>query len=169
MRLKYQILFGFFIIGIIIAVVFDFFRTYRSLKKVSSIKLVIQDIIYFFVSTFIILWGIINILDSSIRLYIFIAIFLGSVFHFTFFSKYSRKVYSFLFKTFKKIVDFFLLPLKLILYIILKNCIIIKKIVKKCCKKFFNMLTFIIDKLKIHKISLNLKKTKEGINYEKSS
>ena len=169
MQLKSQILFGFFIIGIIIAIIFDFFRTYRSLKRVSSMKVIIQDIIYFFVSTFIILWGIINILDSSIRLYIFIPIILGSALHFTFFSKYSQKVYKFLFKTSKEIIDFFLLPLNLILYIILKNCIILKKIVKKCCKKFFNMLTFIIDKLKITKISLKVKKTKEGINYEKSS
>ncbi len=169
MQLKSQILFGFFIIGIIIAIIFDFFRTYRSLKRVSSMKVIVQDIIYFFVSTFIILWGIINILDSSIRLYIFIAIILGSALHFTFFSKYSQKVYKFLFKTSKEIIDFFLLPLNLILYIILKNCIILKKFVKKCCKKFFNMLTFIIDKLKITKISLKVKKTKEGINYEKSS
>lgn len=168
MQLKSQILFGFFIIGIIIAIIFDFFRTYRSLKRVSSMKVIVQDIIYFFVSTFIILWGIINILDSSIRLYIFIAIILGSALHFAFFSKYSQKVYRFLFKTSKEIIDFFLLPLNLILYIILKNCIILKKIVKKCCKKFFNMLTFIIDKLKITKISLKFKKTKEGINYEKS-
>ena len=131
-------------------------------------KVIVQDIIYFFVSTFIILWGIINILDSSIRLYIFIAIILGSALHFAFFSKYSQKVYRVLFKTSKEIIDFFLLPLNLILYIILKNCIILKKIVKKCCKKFFNMLTFIIDKLKITKISLKFKKTKEGINYEKS-
>lgn len=168
MQLKSQILFGFFIIGIIIAIIFDFFRTYRSLKRVSSMKVIVQDIIYFFVSTFIILWGIINILDSSIRLYIFIAIILGSALHFAFFSKYSQKVYRVLFKTSKEIIDFFLLPLNLILYIILKNCIILKKIVKKCCKKFFNMLTFIIDKLKITKISLKFKKTKEGINYEKS-
>ena len=112
-------------IGIIIAIIFDFFRTYRSLKRVSSMKVIVQDIIYFFVSTFIILWGIINILDSSIRLYIFIAIILGSALHFAFFSKYSQKVYRVLFKTSKEIIDFFLLPLNLILYIILKNCIII--------------------------------------------
>lgn len=158
-----QTLFGFFVIGIIIAIIFDFFRSYRSLKRISSIKVIIQDIIYFFIATFVIFWGIINILDSSIRLYIFLAIILGSVIYFIFFSKYIKKIYTGFFKTFKKLFEFFLLPLKLNIYILVKICMITKKIIKKCCKKFFYVITWILKK-----ISLNFKKTKEGIDYEKS-
>lgn len=159
---------GFFVIGMLIAVIFDFFRTFRSLKKVSSTNVILQDIVYFFIATFVIFWGIINVLDSSIRLYIFLAIGLGSVFHFVFFSKYTKKIYIFGFRISKKVFNFFLLPIYLILYIILKNCIIMKKIIKKCCKKFFYVITFILKKLKLKKFSLNFRKTKEGISYEKS-
>ena len=151
---------GFFVIGVIIAIIFDFFRTYRKIKRSPTSFVILQDIIFFLLATIVIFIGIITILDTSIRLYVFIAIICGCVFHFTFFSKYTMKGYELLFKTSKKILDFILLPIKLILYIIVKNCINIKKISKKCCKMFFYMITFKQKSLTKRDFKIKQKKVK---------
>lgn len=159
---------GFFLIGVLIAIIFDFFRTYRQLKKTSVITVIIQDIIYFFIATSIIIIGVVNILDSNMRLYIFIAIILGCITHFIFLSKHIINLYKIIFRTSKAILEFIFLPLNLILYIIVKICIFIQKITKKCCKKFFYVITFVKKLLEKINIRRKNKITKEGINYEKS-
>ena len=159
---------GFFLIGILIAIIFDFFRTYRLLNKTTAFVLIIQVIIYLFISTSIIILGVINILDSSMRLYIFFAIVLGCVIYYIFFSKYIIKLYSFLFRTAKAIFEFIFLPINLTLYIIVKICIFIKKMTKKCCKKFFYVVTLIQNLFKNIKFKTKDKKIKEGINNEES-
>ena len=125
--------------------------------------MIIQDILFFIISTCIIMFGIINILDSSLRLYIFVAIILGSFLHFTFFSKYFLKLYNFLFKASYEIFEFIFLPFKLIIYVVIKVCIKIQKIVKKCCKKFCYMVTFSKKLVKKRRIKSKKIQTKEGI------
>lgn len=61
-------------VGVIIALIFDFFRAIRKLKKVDTIGVIIQDILFFLITSVIIVVSIIYILDSNIRLYIFLAI-----------------------------------------------------------------------------------------------
>ena len=159
---------NFFLIGILISIILDFFRTYRKLNKTSVITVLVQDIIYFFIATSIIIIAVINILDSSIRLYIFIAIITGCILYFVVFSKYVIRLYKILFKTSKSILEFALLPLSLIIHLIVKICIFMQKITKKCCKKFFYVVTFIKKPFRKFNIRIKNKKTKEGINYEKS-
>lgn len=64
----------FVFIGILIALVFDFFRAYRKYKKVNYIGVIFQDIIFFLIVSIIIIFSIIYILDSNIRIYIFLAV-----------------------------------------------------------------------------------------------
>ena len=53
----------FVLIGVIISIIFDFFRSYRMNKKVSNISVMIQDILFFVIATIIIIMGIVYILD----------------------------------------------------------------------------------------------------------
>ncbi len=158
---------GFVIIGIVIAVIFDFFRALRKIKKIPPLIVVIQDIIYFIIATLIIMYGVIKILDTNMRFYIFLAIILGCFIHFSFLSKYAIKLYIILFKASKSIVDFFVLPLYLNIYVVARICIFMKKIVKKCCKKFFYVITFITESLKKRKNKVK-KRKKKVLNYEES-
>lgn len=133
----------FIVIGIVISVIFDFFRAYRKNKRISAFFVAFQDIIYFLIATFVIVLGVINILDSSMRLYVFIAIGIGIGIYFSVMSKYVLNIYLKIFNMSKKILDFFLLPFTYIKGIFVKIYSFLRKIVKKCCKKFSNMVTLI--------------------------
>ena len=159
-------LIGFVIIGIVIAIIFDFFRALRKVKKIPPFIVVIQDIIYFIIATLVIMYGIISILDTNMRLYIFIAIILGCLIYFNFFSKHVINLYIILFKMSKNILEFIILPFYLSIYLIVKICIIIKKIAKKCCKKFFYVITLIQKSLKKKKIKVKKRKKKVLKNEE---
>lgn len=138
----------FLMIGIIMSVIFDFFRAYRKIKKVSFMTVAIQDILYFLIITTILIFSIIFLLNTNIRLYIFLAIFVGIIIYITFFSKYFIHMYIFIFKTIKKIGLFLILPFLLLKQIILKIYTFLKKIIEKCCKMFSNVVLNIYNSLK---------------------
>ena len=89
--------FEFVLIGMLISFIFDFFRSYRKIKKVNTVVVIIQDIIYFIIVTLIIIFSIVKVLDSQIRLYIFMGIILGSSVYFSTISKYIIKLYIYTF------------------------------------------------------------------------
>ncbi|MEG0873493.1 MAG: spore cortex biosynthesis protein YabQ [Clostridia bacterium] len=124
-------------IGILIAIIFDFFRAYRKLKYISTFGVIVQDIIYFFIATIVIVIGIITLLNSSIRVYTFLAIISGCSIYFFVLSSYVIKFYICFFKVFKKIISYFLLPINLNIDILKSFYTFFKKILKKCCKMFF--------------------------------
>lgn len=72
-----QIFIFFFIIGVTIAIIFDFFRAIRKNFKSSDIATIIQDIMFLFISGSLIIYSIIKLNNGEIRLFIFIGIFLG--------------------------------------------------------------------------------------------
>lgn len=53
----------------------------------------IQDSIYFIIVTMVIIFSIIKLLDSQIRLYVFLGILIGCSVYFTTISKYLMKLY----------------------------------------------------------------------------
>lgn len=166
--------FKFVLIGIVISMIFDFFRAYRKTKKVSNFSVVIQDITYFFIATTIVTLGIIFFLESSIRLYVFIAIILGCLTYLSSFSKYIMSIYVHTINIFKYTFGFILTPLKLMKQILRKIHIFFKKYVKICCKKIKYMVSYLHSKIfgavKKIKIKKKTKKcTKEGQNYEKNT
>ena len=103
--------FDFIIIGIIIATIFDFFRAYRKYKKVSNSSVIFQDILFFCIVSIIIIFSFVYILDSNIRLFIFIAILLGILIYISIFSKYFLKTYDIILKLFFDIISFIFLPI----------------------------------------------------------
>lgn len=135
-------------IGVIVALIFDFFRAYRSRKKVSNFIVMVQDIIYFLIVTIIVIFSIVNFLDSSLRLYILFAIIIGIMLYISLLSKFILKIYDTFFLTLFFIIDVFFTPIKLILQIFKKIYSFFEKNIKKCCKKFFNMVSFICKRFK---------------------
>ncbi len=153
----------FVFIGILISVIFDFFRAYRKLNKVSFVVVALQDIIYFLIITVILILSIIFLLNTSIRLYIFVAIFVGIGIYITFFSKYVIKAYMLMFNTMKRILQFIILPIKLSVENIKKIYTFFEKNIKKCCKMFSNMILILCSAIKSKICNLFKKnhKTKE--------
>lgn len=151
----------FVVIGIFISLVFDFFRAYRGVRKINNFMVFIQDFIYFFLITAIIVFSIIYILDSSLRFYIFIAIILGISIYISMFSQIFLKIYHKFFDTIAFIFDLFILPLKLCFQVITKIYIFLKKCIKKCCKMFFYVISFICNGLQ--KLRLPNIKSKEEV------
>ena len=139
--------FEFVIVGVVISILFDFFRAYRSARKINNFTVLIQDIIYFFLVTIIIIFSIINILDSNLRLYIFFAMVLGIITYISILSKFFLKLYNKFFKTISFVVDVIFSPIKLYIQILRKFYKFFKKNIKKCCKKFFYVLSLICNKL----------------------
>ncbi|MDD3303537.1 MAG: spore cortex biosynthesis protein YabQ [Clostridia bacterium] len=153
----------FITIGVIIALIFDFFRAYRSRKKVKNLTVVIQDIVYFVIVTIIVVVSIVNLLDSNLRLYIFIAIIIGIMLYISLLSKFILKIYDLFFKILFGIIEIFVIPIRLILQIISKIYHFFEKYIKKCCKRIFNMISFIykkVKKVKVPKIKLKTKQKK---------
>lgn len=139
----------FLLIGIIIAIIFDFFRAYRKVKNVSFIVLALQDVLYFAIATIILIFGIIYLLSSNIRLYIYIAIFLGAFIYITFLSKYILKIYILLFKFINGLIKFLISPILLNIQVIINIYKFFKKNIKKCCKKFSYMVLNIYNLVKV--------------------
>ena len=68
-----QVFIFFFIIGIIIGCIFDFFKVLRKSFKYSDIITFIEDII----SAFLIITGIIKLNNGEVRFFLFLGIFFG--------------------------------------------------------------------------------------------
>lgn len=147
----------FIVIGGVIGITFDFFRGYRKIKKVGTVTVVVQDVIYFVMLAAIIVFSIVKLLNSQIRLYIFIAIILGCSLYFSILSKFVIKIYILFFKMFKEIISTVFLPILLELQIFQKIGKILKKICKKCCKMFSYMISFMC-KFGKNKLKKNSKK-----------
>lgn len=133
----------FVIIGAIIGAVFDFFRAYRKVKKTNTALVITQDILLFLIVTVIVILSIIKLLDSQIRLYIFIAIIMGLSIYFCILSKIIISIDIAFIKMFKQIVTIIFLPILLHVSILRKIGVFLKKMIKKCCKMFLFMLSFI--------------------------
>lgn len=145
----------FVMIGILISLIFDFFRAYRNVnkKRSSVVSVMFQDILYFLIATVIIILGIIYILDSSLRVYVFVAILLGICIYTSLLSSIFVKIYSTLIEVTIYTFRFVFLPFNLSLQITRKTYSFFKKNIKKCCKKIFYMISF---KCKVDKNAENI-------------
>lgn len=136
----------FIIDGIIIGLLFDFFRILRKTIKTSDIITYIQDALFWILTGIIILYTTFTFNDGEIRMYMFIAILLGVICYITLISSYIIKINV-------KIVN------------IIKNIII--KIFSTIIVPFkcsFRWIKNLFDKMLAKKIKNNKKrKVKEGI------
>lgn len=74
-----QVFLFFFIIGIIIGIIFDFFRVIRKSFKTTDTITLIEDLVFLLLTSILIILGIIKLNGGEIRFYLFLGIFLGGL------------------------------------------------------------------------------------------
>lgn len=119
-----QLFLVFIINGIIIGILFDFFRILRKSFKTSDFTTYIEDILFWILTGFSILFTLFKFNNGEIRLYMFFAIAIGILFYILIFSSYIIKlnvsIIFFLKKTIKKILFYIYIPIKSILKMVKK-------------------------------------------------
>ena len=73
--------------GIIIGLLFDIFRILRRSFKTSDIVTYLQDILFWVLTGFILLYSIFTFSNGEIRFYMFLGVFLGCLIYMIIFSK----------------------------------------------------------------------------------
>lgn len=116
-------LIAFTVIGIVIGVLFDIFRILRRSFKTADWLTTLQDILFWILAGFIILFSIFKFNNGEIRSYIFVGIALGVLIYILTISKYIVKYSVIIIKFIKKILSY---PINLILKIL--NFLLIKPI-----------------------------------------
>ena len=129
----------FIVNGIIIGVLFDFFRILRKTIKTKNIITYFQDILFWFLTGFIILYSTFTFNNGEIRLFMFIAILVGVIFYMTIISSYIIKInvtiINFIKNIIQKIFNIFITPFrwiyKFVKKILYKPLSFVKKLIIK--------------------------------------
>lgn len=148
--------------GIIIGILFDFFRILRKTFKTSDMITYVEDLLFWILTGSILLYSIFTFNNGEIRLFMFLSIAIGVIAYILLFSSYIIKVnvtiINFLKNIIIRIFDFLSIPFRFFYRII-------KKI-------FFKPISFIIINIrknstnlikKIIKISNNNNKTENNV------
>ncbi len=135
-------LFIFICTGMVIGIVFDIFRIIRKSFKTPDFVTYIEDILFWILTGFILLFSIFAFNNGELRLYIFLALILGLVIYLLTISKYFIKI-SVKFLTFIKNITY--VPIKKyiirpILWFLKKIKCQILKLIKKSNQKTNNKL-----------------------------
>lgn len=147
----------YFLTGIAISILFDFFRSIRKTTKNTNISIYIEDILFWIISFTIILIVMFKFNNLQIRGYLIIAFLLGGVSYYITISKYvvnvNVKILNILKRVVKFINKFFLKLIGRPILFIFINC-------KKFIKKFEN------QKIKRNNVKWNIyyKKLLTNIN-----
>lgn len=91
-----RVLIVFNITGIIIGLIFDFFRAQRRAIKTMNFITYIQDILFWILSGAVIIASAITYTDGEIRSYMVLGLIIGVVFYFTLLSKYVLNLASYI-------------------------------------------------------------------------
>ena len=122
----------FVINGIIIGLVFDFFRILRRTIKTSNIITYIEDVLFWILTGLLVLYNIWYFNSGEIRIYMFLGIILGILIYMSTLSNILIKIFSKILKTLIKVLEF---PFKTIIAIFRKIITAIVKIFTKFTKK----------------------------------
>lgn len=95
----------FIVNGILIGLLFDFFRVLRKSFRTSDIVTYIEDILFWILTGFIILYSIFIFNNGEIRLFLFLGIILGIILYLLFVSSYIIKISVFIINFLKKILS----------------------------------------------------------------
>lgn len=117
----------FVINGVIIGLIFDFFRILRISFKTKDFVTYIEDILFWIITGVILLYSIFIFNNGEIRLFMFIGVIIGILLYILLISKYIIKINVYIINILKKIVG---IPIK-ILYRFIK-------------KVFFRPISFVI-------------------------
>ncbi|MBQ2917160.1 MAG: spore cortex biosynthesis protein YabQ [Clostridia bacterium] len=125
----------FSITGVVIGVLFDFFRILRKTIKTPNIITYIQDISFWILTGLIILYNIWFFNDGEIRIYMFLGIIIGILIYM---STLSKLVIFIFLKILQIIIKILEIPFKTIKLILKKISTLIVKIFAKFTKIFAN-------------------------------
>ena len=137
--------------GIAIGILFDIFRILRKSFKTSDIVTYMQDLLFWILTGFILLYSIFTFSNGEVRFYMFLGVFLGCLIYMILFSKYFININVKIIKIIKKIVYIIFTPINLTI-----------KFIKKLLIKPINFITINISKFKI-KSQNKLKNRKKSI------
>ena len=112
--------------GILIGLLFDFFRIMRKTFKTINVVTYIEDIIFWILTGISIIFFMYRFSDGNLRFYIFIGLGLGCLIYILLLSKIVTKIFMFIIKIIRKIINLIYIPLKFIYNLI--NKFLIKKI-----------------------------------------
>lgn len=126
--------------GMLFSIIFDIFRAIRKVKKVTNKVICVQDIIYFLIIGTILLLLIVTYMNTELRVYLVLAIFLGVIIYISTVGNMVMNGIVKLLKFGNKIIEFLLLPIALFINVFDKQIVILKKYVIKCCKKIKYMI-----------------------------
>lgn len=124
--------------GIAIGILFDIFRILRKSFKTSDIVTYMQDLLFWILTGFILLYSIFTFSNGEVRFYMFLGVFLGCLIYMILFSKYFININVKIIKIIKKIVSIIFTPINLTI-----------KFIKKLIIKPINFITINISKFKI--------------------
>jgi len=146
--------FVFILVGIIIGIIFDFFRALRKIRQYKDKYIYIQDIIFFLIIGIFLSAVLIYNLEDELRVYLFLAVFLGIIIYASTISIYIVKFFSKIIQISKSIFNFIFLPLFLYKDIFMTIFDFFIKKSKIYCNKFYNMISYFYktSKSKIHRI-----------------
>lgn len=152
--------------GIIIGLLFDIFRILRRSFKTSDIITCVQDVLFWILTGFILLYSIFTFSNGEIRLFMFLGVFLGCLIYMLVFSKYfikiNVKIILIIKKILIKIISIFILPIKFIMNLIRKVFFKPIKFITINTKKFKLNSKIKLQKILKSKKSYNFFKKQEG-------
>ena len=129
----------FMVNGIIIGLLFDFFRIARRVFYTSDVVTYIEDILFWILTGFTILYSIFIFNNGELRLYMLISVIIGAIIYMIFISSYIIKIliipikffHTILQKTFLKPITFLFINIRKST----KNFVVKLKNIYKNCKK----------------------------------
>ncbi len=138
----------FIISGMLIGIFFDIFRILRKTFRTSDVITYIEDIIFWIITSFFLIFVIFNFTNGEIRFYNIISLIFGSLLYIIliskFFIKINVKLVLFIKKATIMILKIFLTPIRFL---------------TKILQKIFKPFTFLV--LNTKNILLNFKKSKK--------
>ena len=108
--------------GVVIGVLFDFFRILRRSIKTSNTITYIEDILFWVISGFLIISAIFKFNDGELRAYLFIGIFLGIIIYIMLFTKLVNNIFLKILTPVKLLLDF-ILSLSKKIFVFITNCL----------------------------------------------
>ena len=119
-----QLFLVFIINGIIIGILFDFFRILRKSFKTNDLSTYIEDFLFWILTGFSILFTLFKFNNGEIRLYMFFAIAIGILLYMLIFSSHiiriNVSIIIFLKKFLKILLCYIYIPIKFVLKIVKK-------------------------------------------------
>lgn len=116
-----KILLAFFVTGICIGFIFDFFRIQRKVFKLHDFITYIQDALFWIISGFLFAFVAIRYTNGELRLYMMFGVILGVILYFKLISRFFIGINTWLINLIMKFVNLIISPFKKIYKKIKKN------------------------------------------------